>query len=100
MTEEASGERVAQLVDALHRNDPGFQATWEWRRHFKDDSASSYDMAVANAAVEAGFSDPDIRGLMRAWRTKHDAEPGKIDRNGYVAGTISKARAGHNANAA
>ena len=53
-------------LDALLANNPRFKATWE-RRRPELPSQSEYDLALACAAVAAGWSDAEIRAL--SWPT-------------------------------
>jgi hypothetical protein len=56
-----------------------------------DGSASSYDMALANYAARAGWTDQEIADLIIAHRRAHEAKP-KADLQGYLARTIAEAR--------
>ena len=80
------------LLETLLQMDPQFRLTWEQRRpDLPDQSPSGYDMALAHAAVRAGWPDQEVRHLLIAFRRKHKHAP-KL-REGYFALTISKARA-------
>ena len=80
--------------DALLANDNRFRATWERQRlDLTDQSASGYELALANATVAAGWTDDEIAALIREWRRKHGEKPGKGQRADYISRTIAKARA-------
>jgi len=80
-------------LDALLANDGRFRATWERRRaDLADQSASSYDLALANAAVAAEWADDEIAALIREWRRKHGEDQQKAKRADYIQRTIAKAR--------
>lgn len=71
-----------------------FTKTWDRERtDLQDQSASSYDMALAHLAVQAGWSDQEITDLLIARRRRHGADLKlRID---YYENTISKARGDH-----
>lgn len=80
------------LLETLLDMDPRFRQTWEQRRpDLPDQSPSGYDMALAHAAVRAGWPDEEVRHLLIAFRRKHQHAL-KL-REDYFALTISKARA-------
>ena len=80
------------LLETLLQIDPRFRQTWEQRRpDLPDQSPSGYDMALAHAAVRAGWPDQEVAHLLIAFRRKHKHAP-KL-REDYHALTISKARA-------
>jgi len=84
---------AAQKLEALQENEPTFRLTWERRRKdMPDQTASSYDLALANALVMAEWSDQEIADAIIAWRTKHNQEPSKAMRVDYIKRTIRKAR--------
>ena len=58
-----------------------------------DRSASSYDLALANYAAKAGWTEQEIADLIIAHRRAHDAKP-KADLQDYLARTITTARRG------
>lgn len=81
-------DKFIALCDA----EPKFKNSWDHkRRDLKDTSASSYDMALANIAVQAGWSDQEIANLLIAHRRRYKDDL-KL-RDSYYTKTISKARA-------
>ena len=77
-------------METLLKLEPKFRATWEKRRpDLNDQSASAYDMALANFAVRAKWPDQEVANLLIAFRREHDLEP-KLREN-YYAVTIGKA---------
>jgi hypothetical protein len=78
---------------ALIENDPRFKKTWDRKRDdLADQSASTYDLALANAAVQNGWTDGEIGVLIFAWRQEHGEDLDKARRPDYLARTIAKAR--------
>ena len=78
-------------LDTLLKLEPKFRATWEKRRpDLSDQSASAYDMALANAAVRADWPDQEIVNLLIAFRRTHEFDL-KLREN-YYALTIGKAK--------
>lgn len=78
-------------LDALLTNDRTFKRTWnKARSEMKDQSASAYDLALADVAVPAGWSDQEICNLLVGFRRKHGED---LKRPDYYATTIGKARA-------
>lgn len=78
---------------ALIENDPRFKKTWDRKRDdLADQSASTYDLALANAAVQCGWTDGEIGALIFAWRQAHGEDVAKARRPDYLARTIAKAR--------
>jgi hypothetical protein len=76
---------------ALLANDTRTRATWDRRRSdLKDQTASAYCMALADAAVATGWSDQDIVDLLVAARRHYGADRKYAD---WYARTIAKARA-------
>ncbi len=75
---------------------PTFKKTWNRKRRFKDDSLSSYDMALVNYGVQFQWTDQEIADLLIAFRRKHDRGTGqdaaKALRASYITQTITKAR--------
>jgi hypothetical protein len=81
-------------MEAICENDPRFKRTWDReRRDFQDQSASSYEMSLADAAARAGWSDQEAANLMIAWRRKHGEDVTKSLRPDYVARTLQRAKA-------
>ena len=58
---------------ALLINSQRYRSTWERKRQFPsgDQSASTYDLALANLLAKAGFSDQEIVDTCIAWRRHH-----------------------------
>lgn len=58
---------------ALLINSRRYRQTWERKRSFPsgDQSASTYDLALANLLAKAGFSDQEIVDTCIAWRRHH-----------------------------
>lgn len=84
----------AGKLGALIANDDKFRATWERKRpDLRDQSGSAFDLALANFAVGAGWTDQEIGDLIVAHRREHDDQPEKGLRRDYVQRTIAKARA-------
>jgi len=81
-----------QKFQALCDAEPKFKNSWDHhRRDMKDQSASAYDMALANIAVQAGWSDQEIANLLIAHRRRYN-EDLKL-RDSYYRTTIATARA-------
>ncbi len=79
-------------LDALLSNVNKFKATWEYgRKDLQDQSPSGYDMALANYAVQAGWSDQEIVDLLLACRARNGQEL-HLDRPDKYALCIKKAR--------
>lgn len=90
-----TGKRVltASKIELLKTNDPKFRKTWDrQRKDMADQSASSYDMALAHLGVQAELKDQEIADLIWEWRSKHSENPSKAERKDYVENTIAKAR--------
>lgn len=84
----------SRKLDVLMANDPKFRRTWDHKRSdMKDQSPSAYDLALANIAVMAGWSDQEIANLFIQFRARHnlDCSPGKLHRR-KVQLTIANAR--------
>ena len=78
-------------METLLKLDPKFRKTWEKDRpDLQDQSASSYDMALANAAVRAEWPDQEVVNLLIAFRRTHGFDL-KL-REDYYALTIGKAK--------
>ncbi len=81
-----------QKFQALCDAEQKFKASWDHkRRDLTDQTASAYDMAMANIAVQAGWSDQEIANLLIAHRRRFH-EDLKL-RDSYYATTICRARA-------
>lgn len=81
-----------KILSAARANDETFRDTWDRRRDdFSDDSASTYDFALANHFVRAGFDDQTIVDALIHWRRLHGCDPKlRVD---YYQRTIGKVRA-------
>lgn len=84
-----------QMCAVLWDLDPKFRATWSMRRRdLRDQSFSSYDMALANIAVRSGFTDQQTADLIVKFRmdkgTPKDVK--KAFRLDYIRRTVRKAR--------
>lgn len=78
-------------VEVLLDHDPRFRSTWHHtRRDLGDQSPSGYDLALADAAVGAGWSDQEVVDLLIAFRRKHRLTL-KI-RSDYFETTLRKAK--------
>ncbi len=89
----ADASPALDKLEALRENDEMFEASWQRKRSKKemtDQSASAYNLSLANIAVMAGWSDQEIVDLMIAWRRKH-GEDIKVHETYYLK-TLSKAR--------
>ncbi len=82
-------DRLSLLLDI----EPRFEASWNHRRpDLKDGSESSYDLAVANYAAQAEWTDQEIADLIIARRRKCKADVSKALRPKYITDTITAAR--------
>ncbi len=81
-----------RIIEALSTNDNDFRATWaQTRSDLSDQSASSYDMALANTFVRVGWTDQQIVDALIHWRRiRGHAPKNRVD---YYQRTIGKARA-------
>ena len=87
---QADAQPSPLRLDTLLKLEPKFRATWEKRRpDLNDQSASAYDMALANFAVRAKWPDQEVANLLIAFRREHELEL-KL-REKYYAVTIAKA---------
>lgn len=76
---------------SLCENEPKFKASWEHtRRDMTDPSPSSYDMALADIAAQAGWTDQEIVNLLISHRQRYGAEL-KL-RDSYYRTTLAKAK--------
>lgn len=79
----------------LSRSDARFRKTWDrTRSDLHDQSASSYEMAIANEGVYRGWTDQEIADAFMAWRMAHGENTSKLMRRDYVTRTIGLAREG------
>lgn len=78
--------------EALRSADTGVEQAWARKRtRMADQSASAYDMALANFAAIAGWEDQEIVDLLIASRRAHGDDL-KLNRPDYYGRTIRKAR--------
>lgn len=78
------------MLTKLREESDDFEDIWFQNREFKDQSPSSYDMAMANLLVALGFGDQEIVDVMIHWRREVANKPkNRVD---YYQSTISKAR--------
>jgi hypothetical protein len=82
---------LSERIDALREADVDVDQTWLRTRRPPppDDSPSGWCLSLANYAVRASWTDPQIEQLLRAYRSKHN-DGDKHD--GFYALTIAKAR--------
>ena len=87
---DPNAEPGAVRLNALAKVDKKFHQSWDRNRpDLKDQSASSYNMSLADIAVRAGWPDQEVVNLMICWRRRH-GEDLKLREN-YYARTIAKA---------
>jgi hypothetical protein len=81
---------------ALSTNDKKFAATYKAERpDMADQSLSAYDMALANAAAMAGWTDQEIANLIIQFRRNKATEKKEIEKGlrlDYITRTINAAR--------
>ena len=88
-------EPPALKMLALLENDVKFKRAWNRKRpDLQDQSASSYDMSLANLAAIAEWTDQEIANLIIAGRKLHGDDLVKAMRRDYIMRTIAEARAG------
>jgi len=84
---------IIRRIKLLCEISPKLQKTWDRKRpDLVDTSASSYDLALANALIAAGATDQDVADAILAWRIKHDEDANKAMRRDYLMKTIQKAK--------
>jgi putative DNA primase/helicase len=83
-------EKPEKKFEALCKEEPKFLLSWERKRDMQDQSASSYDLSLANYAVRYGWTSQETVNLLIASRKKHGDDL-KL-RYDYYAITLSKAR--------
>jgi putative DNA primase/helicase len=89
----ADRDAVSAKAEALCASNSAFKALWDRARDdFEDQSASTYDLALANFAVRQGLSDSEIIMLLRLWREQYDENTAKLERRDYIDNTLGKAR--------
>jgi hypothetical protein len=80
-------------------NDRTFKDTWEKKRidfQSGDQSASEYDMSIANQLIASGWDEQEVLWALVLWREKHGSDTDKIlKRADYVELTIAKAKKGN-----
>lgn len=92
------GPGLLQIVDATIDNlctIPKFEATWDRRRGFNDNSLSSYDGALALFCVNLDVEDRVIAEIIRQFRVRHGKsvdEVTKGTRADYIERTIRTAK--------
>lgn len=80
-----------QKFEVLREIEPKFWLSWNHqRKDLQDQSASAYDLALANYAAMAGWTDQEIANLLIAHRAKH-GEDLKL-RQDYYKRTIAIAK--------
>lgn len=88
----------ADKHSALRDNDDKYKRTWEHSRpdidKGDDPSLSSYDLALVNPPIMAGWTDQELINLIIAFRRKHGSkdERAKGCREDYLRRTIGRAR--------
>jgi len=91
LTLRADAEPPASKLLALCLAEKRFRQSWERSRtDIADRSPSGWDMALANGAIEAGWSDQEICDLLIASRRQHGDDL-KL-REDYYQRTITRAR--------
>ena len=91
LTLDPAAEPGAVRLQSLLKADKKFQRTWEKNRpDLKDQSASSYNMSLADIAVRAGWDDQEVVNLMICWRRRHGCDL-KL-REDYYARTLKRAQ--------
>ncbi len=90
---DADADPPFERFEALMENHPDFARTWRHERRLpgNDQSASAYDMSLANYAAHAGWTPQEIATLVIAHHRKHDRASGKHARPDYIAATVRKA---------
>lgn len=87
----SNAEPPSDKFDALMEMERKFKTTWRrTRTDLTDSSASGWDMALANLAVEARWTDQEVANLIIASRRMHGDDL-KL-RQDYYGPTIAKAR--------
>ena len=89
LSPDAQPKRVR--LEALLKADPKFRRTWEKNRpDLKDQSASSYNMSIADITIWSGWPEQEAVNAMIYWRRKHGHDL-KLREN-YYALTVAKAK--------
>jgi hypothetical protein len=90
VTEDTFTKMPFEKFDMLASVEPRFRQTWEHaRKDLNDTSLSSFDYSLANFALQAGWTDEEIRSLLIAHRKKWCAD---LKYDGYYTLTIQNAR--------
>ena len=90
-----TGEPPYEKLSALLLNDITFKLTYQRKRgDLADQSASSYDLGLANMCVRAKWTDQEIVNLIIHWRRKHGEEIASKLRDSYFLPTLRKAKMG------
>jgi len=90
----AEAEPPVGKFTALRENDRRFRRTFDHDRpDLTDQSPSAYDLALANTALAAGWTDQEVADLIGYFRCQHDLAPAKALRLNYVQRTIGTAKA-------
>lgn len=88
---EPSREKMETMLETNDR----FREAYEMRDRRKDQSPSSYEMSLANIAVDYGWSSQEVANLLISFRRKHFGESSKqfqkAVRIDYLNRTILKA---------
>ena len=91
------GPTFCEIVDATLDNLctlPRFEATWDRRRSFADNSLSTYDGALALFCVNAGVEDRVTCEIIKQFRLRHGQTPderAKGSRHDYLDRTVRTA---------
>ena len=87
----AYAQPPAGKLEAMLENLPKFKQTWNMKRRDmpQDESASGYDMSLADQAINAGWSEQETVNLLIAFR-RHHGLPAKL-RGDYYRRTLDKA---------
>jgi hypothetical protein len=97
----ADAEPPAEKFAALMSNDTRFAETWNRKRvDLHDQSASAYDLALADVAAAANWTAQEIANLIIAWRRKHGQDVKKALRKDYISRTLIRARSKNQTGAA
>jgi hypothetical protein len=83
-------EKPEKKFEALCKEEPKFLLSWERKRDMQDQSASSYDLSLANYAVRYGWTSQETVNLLIASRKEHGDDL-KL-RYDYYANTLLVAR--------
>lgn len=88
---DPKAEPNAVRLAALLKADRKFQQSWDRNRpDLKDQSASSYNMSLADIAVRANWPDQEVVNLMICWRRMHGCDLKLRER--YYEITLARAK--------